>query len=124
MNNEKINIIIVDSGVDTSHKRFQGISVIGFTYQNGSLTEGFRDEYGHGTAVFDIIKSVSDFANIINIKIPNIEKSVCEDDLIHVLQYIKANLKCDILNLSLGINVCNHYNLLKNAATILSRREP
>lgn len=113
MNNEKINIIIVDSGVDTFHKRFQGISVIGFTYQNGSLTEGFCDEYGHGTAVFDIIKSVSDFANIINIKIPNIEKSVCEDDLIHALQYIKTNLKCDILNLSLGINVCNHYNLLK-----------
>lgn len=113
MNNEKINIIIVDSGVDTSHKRFQGISVIGFTYQNGSLTEGLRDEYGHGTAVFDIIKSVSDFANIINIKIPNIEKSVCEDDLIHVLQYIKTNSKCDILNLSLDINVCSHYDLLK-----------
>lgn len=113
MSNNKINIIIVDSGVDTSHKRFQGIPVIGFSFQNKTLMEDFADEYGHGTAIFDIIKSVSDFANIINIKIPNIENSVCEEELIHVLQYIEAHLKCNILNLSLGINVCKHYDLLK-----------
>lgn len=113
MSNKKINIIIIDSGVDTSHKQFQGMSITGFTFQNGTILEDFCDEYGHGTAIFSIINSVSDFANIINIKIPNIEKSICEDDLIHVLQYIKSNLKCDILNLSLGINICSQYDLLK-----------
>ena len=109
MREEKINIVIVDSGVDSSHTQFAGISVKGFTFHSGVLSEDFHDEYGHGTAIFNIIKCVAAFANIINIKIPDIEKSACEEDLIHVLQYIKTELKCDILNLSLGMNICNQY---------------
>lgn len=113
MNCPNINIIIVDSGVDLTHKRFQEIPLTGFSFQNGVITEDYQDTFGHGTAIFDIVKSVSDIANIINIKITNTENTVHENDLIGVLQYIKSNMKCDILNLSLGINICNHYNELK-----------
>lgn len=120
MREEKINIVIVDSGVDSSHTQFAGISVKGFTFHSGVLSEDFHDEYGHGTAIFNIIKCVAAFANIINIKIPDIEKSACEEDLIHVLQYIKTELKCDILNLSLGMNICNQYDALKKCCDDLA----
>lgn len=122
MGNKKINIIIVDSGVDDSHKKFKDLSVNSFTFQNKTLLPGATDELGHGTAVFGIISCVSDFANIVNIKIPNIEKAVCEDELIHILQYINSNLDCDILNLSMGINVCSQHKLLKKCCDDLSQR--
>ena len=113
MKEKRINIVIVDSGVDINHKQFSNDNLRGFTFHDGIASEDFQDEYGHGTAIFGIIQRVSDFANIINIKIPSIEIAASEDDLIHVLQYINRNMKCDILNLSLGINVCRKHNQLK-----------
>ncbi len=113
MNCPKIDIIIVDSGVDRTHKRFKGITLNGFSFQNGEITDDFQDTFGHGTAIFDIIKNVYDIANVINIKITNSDNFVYENDLIELLKFIKFNMKCNILNLSLGINICNRFNELK-----------
>lgn len=122
MTKEKINIVIIDSGVDVSHKNFSGMKINGFSIFDGAFIEDFHDGYGHGTAIFNIIKSTSDFANIINIKIPNIETSVSEESLIDVLKYINDNLKCDIINLSLGINICSNYQLLKKSCDDLAEK--
>lgn len=120
MAKKKINIVIVDSGVDVSHKSFKGMEIKGFSILDGSIVEGFHDRYGHGTAIFNIIKETADFANIINIKIPNIEDSISEEQLIDVLRYINSNVECDIINLSLGINICSKYQMLKECCNTLT----
>ena len=46
------------------------------------------------------------------IKIKDIEKGIQEDTLISVLNYINMMDNVDIVNLSLGLNVCEDYNSL------------
>lgn len=117
---DKLTIVIVDSGVDIGHPKLCGEHVKGFAYENGNISTNFADTYGHGTAVYHIIREVSDIADIINIKIPNIEFLVEETELSGVLNYISENVRCDILNLSLGINICNDLSALKDACDKLA----
>lgn len=118
----KIKIVIIDSGINTNHSQIIGTDVVGFTYSGKEVLDDFEDTYGHGTAIFGIIRTVTDSADIINIKIPNIETSVLEEDLIRALQYVLDNCRCDILNLSLGINVCDDLVRLKKICDDLVAR--
>ena len=52
MREEKINIVIVDSGVDASHMQFAGISVKGCTFYSGVLSDGFPNDMD---ALVDVI---------------------------------------------------------------------
>lgn len=122
MKHKKLTIVIVDSGVNTAHPKLCGIDITGYTYQNGKIYNEFTDTYGHGTAVYHIINSVSDIADIINIKLPDIEDSVSDMELAGVLNYIEENIDCDIVNLSLGICICNHLGKLKEACDKLRRK--
>ena len=83
----KIEIIIIDSGVKCNHSSFQDVPIRGFPIYDSSVIEDFEDTYGHGTAIYGIIKKVNDFSNIINIKLPNVEEGINENDLIDVLKY-------------------------------------
>lgn len=107
---KKIEIIIIDSGVKSNHPSFIGDSIKGFQFSlDSNITNDFEDSFGHGTAVYGIIRKIKDYANITNIKIPNIENGVDEELLIGILKYISDRLSPDIINLSLGINItCNH----------------
>lgn len=122
MEHEKIRIVIVDSGVDIGHPKFKNSNIKGYTYRGAKLYDGCPDEYGHGTAIYQIIRSVSDIADIINIKLPDIEHSNFEAELVDVLEYIAEHIPCDILNLSLGIHMCTDLKELKRVCDKLNEK--
>ena len=117
----KVKIAIIDSGVRIDHPRFKMDRIQGFTFCDGKVESEFVDTYGHGTAVYNIIRDV-EHAEIINIKLQNIEQGVREEDIIHVLSYIYDNMEVDIINLSLGISVCEELNEFENICLKLSQK--
>lgn len=66
----KINIIIIDSGVNIDHPYLKKDDIFFYDIENDEIIKNnvfMSDEIGHGTAVYGIICNESD-ANIINIK--------------------------------------------------------
>ena len=102
--NKKINIIIIDSGAKKTDE-----NIIGYGFSEIGRSEDFEDEYGHGTAIYSIIKKVNDFSDIINIKLNNIDDGVDSFLLEELLKYIYQNEKADIINLSLGVDICDNF---------------
>lgn len=111
--NEKINIIIVDSGVKTNHVNFINEQIIGYSFSENGIMDDFEDEYGHGTAIFNIINESKIYANITNIKLNNIDNGITCSILQSLLNYIYINEKADIINLSLGLDVCEDIKSLE-----------
>lgn len=97
-----ISVVIIDSGVDFNHPAFSGDDIVAFNVDNECLAV---DEYGHGTAVYGIIRKCSGI-RIVNIKIPNIENGVECSRLVQALRYVFEKVpEANIVNLSLGVNV-------------------
>lgn len=120
---KKIQIAIIDSGVNCLHPAFVDKKPVMIYDGEETDSEGF---YGHGTAIYNIIRQVEDIAEITNFKVNNIETGICEDELISLLMRIKNQYKFDIVNLSLGISICENidkfYNIcldLTNVGTII-----
>lgn len=105
----KIKIAIVDSGLNYNHPAFLN-SKTDLVY-DGEQTE--PDEfYGHGTAIFNIIRRVEDIAEITNFKLDNVEEGIYEDTLVDMLEKIRDEYCFDIINLSLGISICEDIDTL------------
>ena len=102
----KIKIIIIDSGVNVSHPNFENDRISGFLWEKGEIYNNIDDNFGHGTAVYGIIRSVKHFAEIINIKLKNIEKGVSYEELVNLLKYIDLNIDVNVINLSIGLESC------------------
>ena len=110
---DRVKIIIVDSGVRIDHPKFSGTQIQGYGFKDYKKISDFQDEYGHGTAVYNIISKCTDFAEINNIKLYGLEQGVEEDALVSVLEYIYYNEEgVDLINLSLGITVSTQYTRL------------
>ena len=122
MNNfSQITVVIVDSGVNNDSTLFVNDNLEGFTYGNGEVIKDFKDEYGHGTAVYNILRKI-DGLRIINIKLKNIENGVDEEELIQVLEYINNHIFCNIINLSLGVSICNEYERLNSICECITSK--
>lgn len=121
-NKKKIRIFIIDSGVNRTHKIFNQENIKSFSYNNGSFvySEEDNDSYGHGTAVTGIISRCNCDTEITVIGIPGLEEGLEENTLISVLHYIYESCNADIINLSLGINVCENYHELYNVCKALT----
>lgn len=111
---EKLKIAIIDSGVRTNHPMFAKDTIQGFTYTPDGICADFEDTFGHGTAVYGIIRTCCDKADIVNIKIGGIEDGVDENVLIDALDYVYEHLELDIINMSLGIDFCRQLTRLRN----------
>lgn len=114
---DKKVIVIIDSGVYKNHSLFKNdiIEEYIYSYENNSLENVDRQKneiFGHGTAIYNIIRECKDFARIINIRINNIENGISEETLIAVLKAITQNFTPNVINLSLGLNICNNYKEL------------
>ena len=110
---KKIKITLADSGVRSDHPAFHNDAIRGFTYlENGEICEDFEDTFGHGTAIYGIVRRVKAFADITNIRIPNIEEGIDCDTLCSLLNYIADHVETDLLNLSLGVCACDNLHEL------------
>lgn len=101
----KLKIAIIDSGVKLNHPALRGTSPQIVRFSN--LEEG-KGSCGHGTAIYNIIKKTESFADIINFQITNEDEEVCYETLIDCLTTIRDNYDIDIINLSLGLSLCDN----------------
>lgn len=119
----KVKIVIVDSGVRCDHPDFRGDRISGFRYwQDGRVEEDFTDSYGHGTAVYGIVRKALPYAEILNVQIPGIEEGIEEQALCRLLNYLADHVPADVINLSLGICLCEHRQALYDACARLDQR--
>lgn len=115
-----LKIAIVDSGVNCFHKAFHGTRINLVSSDSSAVVQ--KEYYGHGTAVYNIIKKVEDIAEIINFKVDNIENGIGETELIAILHKINKEYQFDIINLSLGICICEKINELKDICDRLTKK--
>lgn len=108
--NGKIKIAIVDSGVFVDHPAFENDRLIVVS----SLSKENTPIYGHGTAIYNILRKANNIAEITNFKIDLIEEGVGESALIDVLELIDKSYEFDIINLSLGLSICESINELRS----------
>lgn len=119
---DTLNIVVVDSGVNKSHEIFKKDNILSLQYIDGNIIRSDEDNdlFGHGTAISGIISRCNADIKLTVIGISDLADGLDEDTLIFVLNYINENLEADIINLSLGINICEKYNELYSICSILN----
>lgn len=119
----KVNVVLIDSGVNTALPLFADDCVQGFTFCDyGRILDSFEDMTGHGSAIYNIIRKNHEIANIINVKLENIEEGLEEDCLINVLHYLYDNVEMDIINMSIGIAELYRYRDLYEICRLLDEK--
>jgi len=83
---KKIQIAIIDSGLNCEHPEFSDREPILICSEDQMAPKDF---YGHGTAIYNIIRKVGNIAEITNFKLNDVENGICEDELIDMLKRIK-----------------------------------
>lgn len=120
------DVVIIDSGLDPQiGKNIPGVCV-GNSKGGYTFTEDFSDTIGHGTIIYSVIKKQAPETSIFMIKV---EKGTDEFDaslLVAALNYVRENIKCKIINISLGVKVCENitdlYSIcsdIKNSGVII-----
>lgn len=112
----KLKIAILDSGVNVNHSLFKNDKTKVINYSESNLT------YGHGTAIYNIIRKVNSFSEIINFQITNNDGTIDENILIDCLSMIYQKYNFDLINLSLGINLSERLNELEEICEKLYKK--
>lgn len=106
----KVRIAIIDSGVRLDHPAINGYSPQ-IIYHSG-LKKG-EGRCGHGTAIYNIIKKTEPFADIINFQITNKDEEINKETLLSCLSVIRDEYNVDIINISLGLSLCDDVAMLR-----------
>lgn len=121
---KEYDIAIIDSGLFLEHRgvKYDNYSGIHFFFnEKGDLCidEDIRDEVGHGTAIYSIIRKENPLAQILVVKV--FEKDMeCQPELMaQALSYISSYYQVKIINISNGITCCDSTNEIKNICDTL-----
>jgi len=99
-----VNVIVLDSGINTSHQAFAGRIVGGYNFLNNS--SNYEDDNGHGTRMAGIIGGKTGIAKNVNFYIGKVAGSDGTGSLatlITGIQWaIQLNLPKSIVNVSIG----------------------
>lgn len=102
-----VTVVVIDTGADITHALLKDANITGFyiTKRNEKyeILKDIHDEIGHGTAICGILHKMNSKLNIIMLKIYNRFYDVNEEVLVFALTYVMNNIRCDIINMSLGI---------------------
>lgn len=120
--------VIIDSGVNISHRQLKNHKICGLTislddHNCMQVLDQFQDKIGHGTAIYSIIKNnVPSEISLLNINIFNRSDEVDEMLLVTALQYVNENIKCKVINISMGIKMCANVQELYSICKKISDR--
>jgi uncharacterized NAD-dependent epimerase/dehydratase family protein len=120
-NNEKIKIVLIDSGVCTVHPALKDIKSHGIYIKRGQkersleISKDISDSIGHGTAIYYILQKMQPKADIFIVKLFEEQLDVDTELLVDALNYIHEHIKPDIVHLSIGVLACNNREELETA---------
>ena len=113
-------IAIIDSGVD--HWEIgTGIAFAKNDSDEIIMSDCFTDENGHGTIVYNIISSIVPEAVLYTVKIFSQEECVDSELLVAALEFIRSEIKPDIVHMSLGVSFCEDIPRLRDVCEELTR---
>ena len=119
------DIVIIDSGVSVNNTiDISNINGVRISYNNNDFVTDcdYEDQYGHGTAITNIIVNLAKNVKVFAIKIFEDENSIDEDILIYALKYVNENIDCRLVNLSMGLKVCEKKEELKSVCDELVKK--
>lgn len=117
---ENVKVVILDSGVRTSHPKLSQYEIVGYNAIDSSID--IMDNLGHGTAVTGIIKQHVPKAEIFVVKIFEFDYFVEFEGLCQALEYIDNNVTFDVLNISVGITECPDHERLEKVCESLAQK--
>lgn len=125
----KTKIVIIDSGVNVYHplivnQKIKGMAFIKNESDDIIISSNIIDNIGHGTAIYNIIKSHMLDSDIYVINIyQNNDFFDNEDLLLYALNYVAQNIECDIINISLGICIASKKKELYEVCERLAKKK-
>lgn len=101
-----VRVAIIDSGIDRSDPRLQGVEIEGWFIELGAtghalLKSDFEDQNGHGTEIAAAVHKIAPDATLVAVKIMG-ERLRTSAELMAAGIETSANNKCQVVNLSLG----------------------
>jgi len=109
---DSYDIVIIDSGLILDN----GLCVSGVcmerTDEGFLVSDKLTDEIGHGTIIYSVISKQVDTSKIYIVKLSERQDDYDESSLIAALEYIKQNISCKFINISLGIKTGENINKL------------
>ena len=115
------DVVIIDSGVNTSPDcEFAGVCVKKIE-DEFVFCKSLKDDIGHGTIINSIINKRIPQKRIFNIKLSGSIDEVDESFLIAAFSYVDKNLRCKVINVSLGVKIIEYdkqlYTLCRKIAS-------
>ena len=116
---KKIQIAIIDNGVYVDHIAFREKKPVVIEFSR----KANGNDNGHGTAIYNIIRKVNSFADVINFNISDTNNEIEQQSLVACLENIYNNYQdIDIINISMGVNIVDDINQLQIICEKLSDR--
>lgn len=115
------DIVIIDSGLTLNSQPFSYGICIEKNNTGILISKDYKDEIGHGTIIYSIINKHVDATKIFNIKLSQHQNEYDEACLVAALEYIKNNITCKIINISLGIIVSDNLDKLYKVCSELTK---
>jgi len=109
-------IVIIDSGVESTNTDnvIGGISIL-LENEEVAIIEGeYKDDIGHGTAIYNIINDACEDVCFFIIKIFNHSFECDQRLLLQALLYVYENVNCNFIIISSGAIVFNNYSQIKS----------
>lgn len=102
------DVVIIDSGLEPNIEP-DGAGICVKKTDNGYVyTEDIADSIGHGTIIYSVIKKQAPAADIFMIKVDGCMNDCDSTLLVAALNYVRNNIKCRIVNISLGVKICEN----------------
>lgn len=99
------DVVIIDSGLNQKDHVIPGIC-IEKKKEGFEISNEYEDEIGHGTIICSMISKHVVASKIFVIKLSNHLDDFDDSSLVVALEYIKQNINCKMINISLGVKAC------------------
>ena len=109
---QNYDIVIIDSGFNLTKELETSGVCIKKEDDEIIFTDELNDEIGHGTTIHAIINGQVQNLKFFLIKLFDSENIDTESCLLAALEYVKENINCKIINISLGISSSDNLNEL------------
>lgn len=114
------DVVIIDSGFNVD----KNIPISGVCIEKSAnrftIGDDLSDDIGHGTIIYSIIAQQVDAHRIYVIKLCECLEDYSALGLIEALKYVKQNVKCKIINVSLGLKTSDDLNELYDICSEIS----
>ncbi len=105
------DVVIIDSGLKQNDCVTSGIC-IEKSNESFRFSNEYEDEIGHGTIIYSLISKHVEANKIYIVKLSNHLDDFDDSFLVAALEYILQNIRCKIINVSLGVKVSENIQQL------------